>query len=47
LLFPDEGHGLQQPANRETFFAAAEAFLAKHLGGRRQEAPPEPSIAAA
>jgi dipeptidyl aminopeptidase/acylaminoacyl peptidase len=47
LLFPDEGHGLQQPANRETFFAAAEAFLAKHLGGRRQEAPPEPSKAAA
>jgi dipeptidyl aminopeptidase/acylaminoacyl peptidase len=36
LLFPDEGHGFKQPANLETFSAAVEAFLAKHLGGRQQ-----------
>jgi dipeptidyl aminopeptidase/acylaminoacyl peptidase len=34
LLFPDEGHGLAKPENREKFYAAAEAFLAEHLGGR-------------
>jgi dipeptidyl aminopeptidase/acylaminoacyl peptidase len=34
LLFPDEGHGFARPENRETFYAAAEAFLARHLGGR-------------
>ncbi len=39
LLFPDEGHGFAQPENRLTFYAAAEAFLAKHLGGRAE--PPE------
>ncbi len=38
LLFDDEGHGLAKPENRERFFAAAEAFLAEHLGGRSQEA---------
>ena len=36
LLFPDEGHGLAKPENRERFYAAAEAFLAEHLGGRVQ-----------
>jgi dipeptidyl aminopeptidase/acylaminoacyl peptidase len=41
LLFPDEGHGFARPENRLKFFAAAEAFLAKHLGGGRVEpAPP-------
>jgi dipeptidyl aminopeptidase/acylaminoacyl peptidase len=34
LLFDDEGHGLAKPANREVFYARAEAFLAEHLGGR-------------
>jgi dipeptidyl aminopeptidase/acylaminoacyl peptidase len=34
LLFPDEGHGLRKPENREKFYSAAEKFLAKHLGGR-------------
>ncbi|MBO0829372.1 MAG: S9 family peptidase, partial [Streptosporangiales bacterium] len=34
LLFEDEGHGLAKPQNRERFFAAAEPFLARHLGGR-------------
>lgn len=36
LLFDDEGHGLAKPANRERYYAAAEAFLAEHLGGRSQ-----------
>ncbi|MGB2988118.1 MAG: S9 family peptidase [Phycisphaerae bacterium] len=34
VLFPDEGHGFARPENRKAFNAVAEAFLAKHLGGR-------------
>jgi dipeptidyl aminopeptidase/acylaminoacyl peptidase len=34
VLYTDEGHGFARPANRLHFFALAEAFLAKHLGGR-------------
>ena len=34
LLFPDEGHGFAKPENRFIFYAAAERFLADHLGGR-------------
>lgn len=34
LLFPDEGHGFAKPENRLRFYAEAERFLAKHLGGR-------------
>ena len=34
LLFPDEGHGFAKPENRLKFYAAAERFLAEHLGGR-------------
>jgi dipeptidyl aminopeptidase/acylaminoacyl peptidase len=37
LLFPDEGHGFAKPQNRLKFYAAAERFLAKHLGGRFEE----------
>ena len=37
LLFPDEGHGFAKPENRLRFYAAAERFLAKHLGGRTEE----------
>ncbi len=37
LLFDDEGHGLAKPENRERMYAAAEAFLATHLGGRVQD----------
>ncbi len=37
MLFPDEGHGFAKPENRLRFFAAAERFLAKHLGGRFEE----------
>ena len=33
LLFPDEGHGFMRPENRLAFYAAAERFLAEHLGG--------------
>lgn len=38
MLFPDEGHGFAKPENRIKFYAAAEKFLAKHLGGRYEEA---------
>jgi dipeptidyl aminopeptidase/acylaminoacyl peptidase len=37
LLFEDEGHGFAHPENRLKFYAAAEKFLAKHLGGRVEE----------
>lgn len=37
MLFPDEGHGFAKPENRLKFYAAAEKFLAKHLGGRFEE----------
>jgi dipeptidyl aminopeptidase/acylaminoacyl peptidase len=36
ISFPDEGHGFVRPANRLAFNGVAEAFLAKHLGGRYQ-----------
>jgi dipeptidyl aminopeptidase/acylaminoacyl peptidase len=38
LVFPDEGHGFAKPENRLKFYAAAEKFLAKHIGGRYEEA---------
>ena len=37
MLFPDEGHGFAKPENRMRFYAAAEKFLAKHIGGRVEE----------
>ncbi len=37
LLFPDEGHGFVKPENRLKFYAAAEKFLATHLGGRYED----------
>jgi dipeptidyl aminopeptidase/acylaminoacyl peptidase len=33
-LFADEGHGFARPENNIAFMAIAEAFLARHLGGR-------------
>jgi dipeptidyl aminopeptidase/acylaminoacyl peptidase len=36
LVFPDEGHGFARPENTIRFSAAAEAFLAKYLGGRSE-----------
>ena len=37
LLFGDEGHGFAKPENRMKFFAVAEKFLARYLGGRFEE----------
>jgi dipeptidyl aminopeptidase/acylaminoacyl peptidase len=37
LLFEDEGHGFARPENRLRFYAAAEEFLARHLGGRAED----------
>jgi dipeptidyl aminopeptidase/acylaminoacyl peptidase len=37
MLFPDEGHGFAKPENRLKFYAAAERFLARYLGGRSEE----------
>jgi dipeptidyl aminopeptidase/acylaminoacyl peptidase len=37
MLFEDEGHGFAKPENRLKFYAAAERFLAKQLGGRYEE----------
>lgn len=34
IVYTDEGHGFARPENRLHFYAIAEAFLAKHLGGR-------------
>ncbi|MFE1409629.1 S9 family peptidase [Streptomyces sp. NPDC085524] len=31
LLFPDEGHGLVRPGNRQAYYTAVERFLAAHL----------------
>lgn len=33
-LYTDEGHGFARPENRLHFFAVAEEFLAKYLGGQ-------------
>ncbi|HMV51210.1 MAG TPA: prolyl oligopeptidase family serine peptidase, partial [Blastocatellia bacterium] len=42
IVAPDEGHGFERPVNNMAMIAAAERFLAKHLGGRFQEsATPE------
>ena len=37
MLFTEEGHGFAKPGNRQAFYAVAEAFLAKHLGGEYEE----------
>ena len=34
MLFPDEGHGFAKPENRLKFYAAADKFLRRYLGGR-------------
>jgi dipeptidyl aminopeptidase/acylaminoacyl peptidase len=38
VLFEDEGHGFVNPANNKCFFAAAEAFLGRTIGGRVEPA---------
>jgi len=37
LVADDEGHGFARPVNNLAMIAAAEKFLARHLGGRYQE----------
>jgi hypothetical protein len=39
LLFADESHGLVKPEGRLRLYAAAERFLAEHLGGRAEPGP--------
>jgi len=34
VLYSDEGHGFARPEHRLHFYAIADEFLAKHLGGR-------------
>ncbi len=41
LVFPDEGHGFRKPENNLAFHAAAEEFLAEHMGGRLEPAQPD------
>ncbi|MEM9526820.1 MAG: alpha/beta fold hydrolase [Bacteroidota bacterium] len=41
LVAKDEGHGFAKPVNNMAFLAAAEKFLANHLGGRYQEDMPD------
>jgi dipeptidyl aminopeptidase/acylaminoacyl peptidase len=36
VLYPEEGHGFAEPANRISFNGIAEAFLAANLGGRAE-----------
>lgn len=49
LLFPDEGHGLARPENRQAYYAAVERFLATHLRAPAadpgQPGQPEPAPA--
>jgi dipeptidyl aminopeptidase/acylaminoacyl peptidase len=41
IVFPDEGHGFANPVNARRFTALAEAFLARHLGGRLEPVHPD------
>jgi dipeptidyl aminopeptidase/acylaminoacyl peptidase len=36
VLYTDEGHGFARPENRLHFYAIAEEFLSKYLGGRAE-----------
>jgi dipeptidyl aminopeptidase/acylaminoacyl peptidase len=38
VLYPDEGHGFARPENNLSFYAIAEAFLSRCLGGRYEPA---------
>ena len=40
LVFENEGHGLEDPANLKRFTALAETFLARSLGGRLETPQP-------
>jgi dipeptidyl aminopeptidase/acylaminoacyl peptidase len=41
IVFPDEGHGFARPENNLIFYAEAEPFFAKYLGGRVEAAAPD------
>ena len=45
MVFPDEGHGFRKPENNLAFHAAAEEFLAEHLGGRLEPATRRRAVA--
>lgn len=36
VFYKDEGHGFRRAANRRSWSAVVEAFLAQHLGGRAE-----------
>jgi dipeptidyl aminopeptidase/acylaminoacyl peptidase len=36
VIYADEGHGFARPENRTSFYALAEGFLARCLGGRQE-----------
>jgi len=38
FVYEDEGHGINRAENRHHFFAKAEEFFSKHLGGRFESA---------
>ncbi len=42
VVYDGEGHKLPHPANRLDFHGRAEAFLARHLGGRAEPYAPVP-----
>jgi dipeptidyl aminopeptidase/acylaminoacyl peptidase len=46
IVYTDEGHGFARPENRLHFFARAEEFLARHLGGRSEPAGDIPGTSA-
>jgi dipeptidyl aminopeptidase/acylaminoacyl peptidase len=39
VLYPDEGHGFVRPENVIDYYARAERFLARYLGGRHEPLP--------
>ena len=45
IVAPDEGHGFARPVNNLAMFAAAEAFLAKHIEGIRYQPDMKPEVA--
>lgn len=45
IVAPDEGHGFARPVNNMAMLAAAEKFLARHIGGRFQDSM-KPEVAA-
>ena len=37
MVAANEGHGFANPENQIEFYRRMEAFLAKHIGGRKQD----------